>query len=78
MPYADQQVMYDHIDVLSQYNAELKLLRGADRVAFRNKYSGQFSMSEIIRRSQIQLKNGRGLLRFNPDSLLSGCQGADD
>ncbi|EAP9511247.1 hypothetical protein L1O59_005249 [Salmonella enterica] len=57
MPYADQQAMYDHIDELSQYNAELKSLRSADRVAFRNKYSGQFSMSEIIRRSQIQLKN---------------------
>lgn len=26
MPYADQQAMYDHIDELSQYNAELKLL----------------------------------------------------
>ncbi|EEE1294582.1 hypothetical protein CB343_004141 [Salmonella enterica subsp. diarizonae] len=50
--------MYDHIDELSQYNAELKLLRGADRVVFRNKYSGQLSINGIIiHQSEIQLKN---------------------
>lgn len=48
MPYADQQKMYDHIDELSQYNAELKSLSGADRAAFRNKYNGQLSMNVSV------------------------------
>ncbi|EFO7518634.1 hypothetical protein HNE31_000501 [Salmonella enterica] len=59
MPYADQQKMYDHIDELRQYNAELKSLSGADRAAFRDKYSGQLSMNGIIHQSEIQLKNLR-------------------
>lgn len=67
MPYADQQKMYDHIDELSQYNAELKSLSGADRAAFRNKYSGQLSMNGIIHQSEIQLKN----LRKQRDEVYS-------
>ncbi|HAF2409459.1 TPA: hypothetical protein G9E90_004886 [Salmonella enterica] len=59
MPYADQQAMYDHIDELRQYNAELKSLSGADRAAFRSKYSGQLSMNGITHQSEIQLKNMR-------------------
>lgn len=67
MPYADQQAMYDHIDELRQYNAELKSLSGADRVAFRNKYSGQLSMNGITHQSEIQLKN----LRKQRDEVYS-------
>lgn len=67
MPYADQQAMYDHIDELRQYNAELKSLSGADRAAFRNKYSGQLSMNGIIHQSEIQLKN----LRKQRDKVYS-------
>lgn len=67
MPYADQQAMYDHIDELRQYNAELKSLSGADRAAFRNKYSGQLSMNGIIHQSEIQLKN----LRKQRDEVYS-------
>ncbi|EGI6490926.1 hypothetical protein ABN47_003108 [Salmonella enterica subsp. enterica serovar Hvittingfoss] len=59
MPYADQQKMYDRIDELRQYNAELKSLHGAERMAFRNKYSGQVSMNGIIHQSEMQLKNLR-------------------
>lgn len=67
MPYADQQAMYDHIDELRQYDAELKTLRGADRTAFLNKYRGQISMNGIIHQSQIQLKN----LRKQRDEIYS-------
>ncbi|EOG7187550.1 LPD38 domain-containing protein [Salmonella enterica] len=67
MPYADQQAMYDHIDELRQYNAELKSLSGADRAAFRNKYSGQLSMNGITHQSQLQLKN----LRKQRDEVYS-------
>ncbi|HAG0014395.1 TPA: hypothetical protein G8O67_001631 [Salmonella enterica] len=67
MPYADQQKMYDRMDELSQYKAELKSLSGADRAAFRDKYSGQISMSGIIHQSQIQLKN----LRKQRDEVYS-------
>ncbi|WP_223365690.1 LPD38 domain-containing protein [Salmonella enterica] len=67
MPYADQQSMYDHIDELRQYDAELKTLRGADRTAFLNKYRGQISMNGIIHQSQIQLKN----LRKQRDEIYS-------
>lgn len=67
MPYADQQKMYDHIDELRQYDAELKTLRGADRTAFLNKYRGQISMNGIIHQSQIQLKN----LRKQRDEIYS-------
>lgn len=67
MPYADRQAMYDHIDELRQYNAELKSLSGADRAAFRNKYSGQLSMNGIIHQSEIQLKN----LRKQRDEVYS-------
>lgn len=67
MPYADQQKMYDHIDELRQYNAELKSLSGADRVDFLNKYRGQISMNGIIHQSQIQLKN----LRKQRDEIYS-------
>ncbi|HGG6554852.1 TPA: LPD38 domain-containing protein [Salmonella enterica subsp. diarizonae serovar 61:i:z] len=67
MPYADQQKMYDHIDELSQYNAELKSLSGADRAAFRNKYNGQLSMNGITHQSQLQLKN----LRKQRDEVYS-------
>lgn len=59
MPYADQQAMYDHIDELRQYNAEVKSLSGADRAAFRDKYRGQLSMNGIIHQSEMQLKNLR-------------------
>ncbi|EIM5532503.1 hypothetical protein LNM54_004332 [Salmonella enterica subsp. enterica] len=67
MPYADQQKMYDHIDELRQYNAELKSLSGADRAAFRDKYSGQLSMNGITHQSQLQLKN----LRKQRDEVYS-------
>ncbi|EIP3423860.1 hypothetical protein LSE82_002561, partial [Salmonella enterica] len=67
MPYADQQKMYDHIDELRQYDAELKTLHGADRTAFLNKYRGQISMNGIIHQSQIQLKN----LRKQRDEIYS-------
>ncbi|HFJ3371295.1 TPA: LPD38 domain-containing protein [Salmonella enterica] len=67
MPYADQQAMYDHIDELRQYNAELKSLHGADRTAFRDKYRGQLSMNGIIHQSEIQLKN----LRKQRDEVYS-------
>ncbi|EBQ3518261.1 hypothetical protein BCN46_23220 [Salmonella enterica] len=67
MPYADQQAMYEHIDDLRQYDAELKTLRGADRTAFLNKYRGQISMNGIIHQSQIQLKN----LRKQRDEIYS-------
>lgn len=67
MPYADQQAMYDHIDELRQYNAELKSLSGADRAAFRNKYSSQLSMNGITHQSQLQLKN----LRKQRDEVYS-------
>ncbi len=67
MPYADQQKMYDHIDELRQYNAELKSLSGADRAAFRDKYRGQLSMNGIIHQSEMQLKN----LRKQRDEVYS-------
>ncbi|EOZ4487989.1 LPD38 domain-containing protein [Salmonella enterica subsp. diarizonae] len=67
MPYADQQAMYEHIDELRQYDAELKTLRGADRTAFLNKYRGQISMNGIIHQSQTQLKN----LRKQRDEIYS-------
>lgn len=67
MPYADQQKMYDHIDELRQYNAELKSLSGADRMAFRDKYRGQLSMNGITHQSEIQLKN----LRKQRDEVYS-------
>lgn len=67
MPYADQQAMYEHIDELRQYDAELKTLRGADRTAFLNKYRGQISMNGIIHQSQVQLKN----LRKQRDEIYS-------
>ncbi|HGB3178558.1 TPA: LPD38 domain-containing protein [Salmonella enterica subsp. enterica serovar Chester] len=67
MPYADQQTMYDRIDELRQYNAELKSLHGADRAAFREKYRGQISMNGIIHQSEIQLKN----LRKQRDAIYS-------
>lgn len=67
MPYADQQAMYEHIDELRQFDAELKTLRGADRTAFLNKYRGQISMNGIIHQSQIQLKN----LRKQRDEIYS-------
>ncbi|EEO7206142.1 hypothetical protein G6K67_002260 [Salmonella enterica subsp. enterica serovar Rubislaw] len=67
MPYADQQKMYNHIDELRQYDAELKSLSGADRTAFLNKYRGQISMNGIIHQSQIQLKN----LRKQRDEIYS-------
>lgn len=59
MPYADQQKMYDRIDELRQYDAELKSLRGEDRTAFLKQYGGQISMNGIIRQSESQLKNLR-------------------
>lgn len=67
MPYTDQQAMYEHIDELRQFDAELKTLRGADRTAFLNKYRGQISMNGIIHQSQIQLKN----LRKQRDEIYS-------
>ncbi|HFW4798339.1 TPA: LPD38 domain-containing protein [Salmonella enterica subsp. diarizonae serovar 60-67:z35:-] len=78
MPYADQQKMYDHIDELRQYNAELKSLSGADRTAFRNKYSGQLSMNGIIHQSQLQLKNLRKQRDevYSDPSLTTGQQAA--
>ncbi|EDM1758447.1 hypothetical protein AH553_25580 [Salmonella enterica subsp. diarizonae] len=78
MPYADQQSMYDHIDELRQYNAELKSLSGADRAAFRNKYSGQLSMNGITHQSEIQLKNLRKQRdEVYSDPTLSARQQAD-
>lgn len=78
MPYADQQKMYDHIDELSQYNAELKSLSGADRAAFRNKYSGQLSMNGITHQSKLQLKNLRKQREeVYSDSTLTARQQAD-
>lgn len=67
LPYDDQQKMYDRIDELRQYDAELKTLRGADRTAFLNKYRGQISMNGIIHQSQHQLKN----LRKQRDEIYS-------
>lgn len=67
LPYDDQQKMYDRIDELRQYDAELKTLRGADRTAFLNKYRGQISMNGIIHQSQLQLKN----LRKQRDGIYS-------
>ncbi|EEP1514208.1 hypothetical protein HAZ28_004761 [Salmonella enterica] len=67
LPYDDQQKMYDRIDELRQYDAELKTLRGADRKAFLNKYRGQISMNGIIHQSQLQLKN----LRKQRDEIYS-------
>ncbi|EEP0994625.1 hypothetical protein HAY25_001572 [Salmonella enterica] len=78
MPYADQQVMYDHIDELRQYNAELKSLSGADRAAFRNKYNGQLTMNGITHQSQLQLKNLRKQRdEVYSDSTLTARQQAD-
>lgn len=67
LPYDDQQKMYDRMDELRQYNAELKTLRGADRTAFLNKYRGQISMNGIIHQTQLQLKN----LRKQRDEIYS-------
>ncbi|EJN6576740.1 hypothetical protein NQM15_004456 [Salmonella enterica] len=67
LPYDDQQKMYDRIDELHQYDAELKTLRGADRTAFLNKYRGQISMNGIIHQTQHQLKN----LRKQRDGIYS-------
>ncbi|EJV5246299.1 hypothetical protein NTP71_002066 [Salmonella enterica] len=67
LPYDDQQKMYDRIDELRQYDAELKTLRGADRTAFLNKYRGQISMNGIIHQTQSQLKN----LRKQRDEIYS-------
>ncbi|EMH7886833.1 hypothetical protein V6W52_000004 [Salmonella enterica] len=67
LPYDDQQKMYDRIDELRQYDAELKTLRGADRTAFLNKYRGQISMNGIIHQTQLQLKN----LRKQRDEIYS-------
>lgn len=67
LPYDDQQKMYDRIDELRQYDAELKTLRGADRTAFLNKYRGQISMNGIIHQTQRQLKN----LRKQRDEIYS-------
>ncbi|EHL6627492.1 hypothetical protein KFL82_004716 [Salmonella enterica] len=67
LPYDDQQKMYDRIDELRQYDAELKALRGADRTAFLNKYRGQISMNGIIHQTQYQLKN----LRKQRDGIYS-------
>ncbi|EJE3038831.1 hypothetical protein M4F09_002153 [Salmonella enterica] len=67
LPYDDQQKMYDRIDELRQYDAELKTLRGADRTAFLNKYRGQISMNGIIHQTQHQLKN----LRKQRDGIYS-------
>ncbi|EFR3656792.1 hypothetical protein H0L72_003338 [Salmonella enterica] len=67
LPYDDQQKMYDRIDELRQYDAELKALRGADRTAFLNKYRGQISMNGIIHQTQHQLKN----LRKQRDEIYS-------
>lgn len=67
LPYDDQQKMYDRIDELHQYDAELKTLRGADRTAFLNKYRGQISMNGIIHQTQSQLKN----LRKQRDEIYS-------
>ncbi|WP_079907845.1 LPD38 domain-containing protein [Salmonella enterica] len=67
LPYDDQQKMYDRMDELRQYNAELKTLRGADRTAFLNKYRGQISMNGIIHQTQHQLKN----LRKQRDGIYS-------
>ncbi|HBJ6194586.1 TPA: hypothetical protein LC237_001496 [Salmonella enterica subsp. enterica serovar Saintpaul] len=67
LPYDDQQKMYDRIDELRQYDAELKTLRGADRTAFLNKYRGQISMNGIIHQTQHQLKN----LRKQRDEIYS-------
>lgn len=78
MPYADQQSMYDHIDELRQYNAELKSLSGADRTAFRDKYRGQLSMNGITHQSQLQLKNLRKQRdEVYSDSTLTARQQAD-
>ncbi|MDJ6542659.1 LPD5 domain-containing protein [Salmonella enterica] len=78
MPYADQQKMYDHIDELSQYNAELKSLSGADRMAFRDKYRAQLSMNGITHQSQLQLKNLRKQRdEVYSDSTLTARQQAD-
>ncbi|EEF5708304.1 hypothetical protein GNM00_15940 [Salmonella enterica] len=67
LPYDDQQKMYDRIDELRQYDAELKTLRGADRTAFLNKYRGQISMNGVIHQTQHQLKN----LRKQRDEIYS-------
>lgn len=67
LPYDDQQKMYDRIDELRQYDAELKTLRGADRTAFLNKYRCQISMNGIIHQTQHQLKN----LRKQRDEIYS-------
>ncbi|ECO0851916.1 hypothetical protein AA073_21735 [Salmonella enterica subsp. enterica serovar Newport] len=78
MPYADQQKMYDHIDELRQYNAELKALSGADRAAFRDKYRGQLSMNGITHQSEMQLKNLRKQRdEVYSDSTLTARQQAD-
>ncbi|HGA5700446.1 TPA: LPD38 domain-containing protein [Salmonella enterica subsp. enterica serovar Birkenhead] len=78
MPYADQQKMYDHIDELRQYNAELKSLSGADRAVFRDKYRGQLSMNGIIHQSEMQLKNLRKQRdEVYSDPMLTARQQAD-
>lgn len=51
--------MYDRIDALRQYDAELKSLHGVDRTTFRDKCRGQISMNGIIHQSQVQLINLR-------------------
>lgn len=67
MPYADQEKMYDRIDELRQYDAELKSLRGPGRTEFLNEHRGRLSMNGIIHLSQKQLKN----LRKQRDEIYS-------
>ncbi|EAW9081382.1 hypothetical protein I6R01_003833 [Salmonella enterica subsp. enterica serovar Cerro] len=67
MPYADQEKMYDRIDELRQYDAELKSLRGPGRMEFLNEHRGRLSMNGIIHLSQKQLKN----LRKQRDEIYS-------
>ncbi|EFQ7441774.1 DUF1367 family protein [Salmonella enterica] len=55
MPYADQQAMYDHIDELRQYNAELKSLSGAGRAVLSQEMDGNKSHSYTARAQDIDL-----------------------
>ncbi|HHH9792275.1 TPA: LPD38 domain-containing protein [Escherichia coli] len=59
MPYADQQKMYDRMTEVAQYHAELKSLRGSERMAFIDENNGKLSMNGLMQDTRKRLKDLR-------------------
>lgn len=67
MPYDDQKKMYERMNRLTQYNAELKSLTGAERVKFFDENRGLLGLNGLMKDSQKKLK----VLREQRDAVYA-------